>query len=247
MRSVYRMKRQAAMVATGPLLWAVPVPAAIGDTVYMSRSASGFPTYATRPLDASATAVFRFAPRPSTAIERDVAPYPMPPPNRSAVRRLPPAHLLPMVQMLAQRHRVSAPLVLAVIDVESGFQPRAISPAGAMGLMQLMPATARRYGVNDPWDPAANLEGGIRYLRFLLDLFDGDLRLALAGYNAGEGAVIRHGRRIPPFAETQNYVPAVLARYRHWQQQWSRLQDAGPATAPPMAGVPAIPQAGVGR
>jgi soluble lytic murein transglycosylase-like protein len=80
--------------------------------------------------------------------------------------------------------------------------------------MQLMPATARRFGVSDPFDPVDNVRGGARYLRWLLDRFGGDLTLALAGYNAGEDAVVRAGYRVPPYAETQRYVPRVLARYR---------------------------------
>lgn len=242
MRSAFRRMLTVLMPGAG-LLACGETQAA--DTIYMSRSAAGFPTYATRPLNDSATPVFRFAPRPPSALapaQTATQPYPPPQPARTALRRLPPAQLLPMVQTLATRHGVPLPLVLAVIDVESGFQPRALSSAGAMGLMQLMPATARRYGVVDPWDPASNLEGGIRYLRFLLDLFDGDLRLALAGYNAGEGAVMRHGRRIPPFKETQNYVPAVLARYRHWKTQ--RLPVSERLSAGVSAPV-ALPQAAV--
>lgn len=115
---------------------------------------------------------------------------------------------------IAREHDVDPALVRAVIDVESGYRPAAVSPKGATGLMQLMPATGRRFGVVDPTDPADNIGGGVRYLRHLLELFDGQLALALAAYNAGEGAVMRYGRRIPPYAETQNYVPAVLERYR---------------------------------
>ena len=125
--------------------------------------------------------------------------------------------LLPHVREAARRHRLDEALLMALIEVESGFRADALSPAGAIGLMQLMPQTARRFGVADPWQPLANLDGGARYLRHLLGLFDGDLRLALAGYNAGEGSVLAAGRRIPPFKETQAYVPAVLDRLRHWR------------------------------
>jgi soluble lytic murein transglycosylase-like protein len=100
--------------------------------------------------------------------------------------------------------------VIAVVRHESGFDPEARSPAGARGLMQLMPATARRFGVDDPDDPAQNLRGGTRYLRWLLDRYQGDVRLALAGYHAGEGAVARHGG-VPPYRETREYVRRVLA------------------------------------
>jgi soluble lytic murein transglycosylase-like protein len=96
---------------------------------------------------------------------------------------------------------------------ESSFKSRAISPKGARGLMQLMPPTAARFGVTNIFDPRQNIEGGARYLRFLLDHFDGDLNLALAGYNAGEGAVEKYGWRIPPYSETQEYVRRISRRY----------------------------------
>ncbi|GAB4465376.1 MAG: hypothetical protein OHK0044_03980 [Burkholderiaceae bacterium] len=117
-----------------------------------------------------------------------------------------------IVHEVAASEQVSAHLLEAVIAVESDYNPRAVSPKGAQGLMQLMPATASRFGVVDPFDPRENVRAGARYLRELLALFDGDLRLALAAYNAGEQAVLRFGRRIPPFAETQRYVPRVLTR-----------------------------------
>jgi soluble lytic murein transglycosylase-like protein len=119
-----------------------------------------------------------------------------------------------LVDAAARRFAIDADLIRAVISVESNFDPVARSPAGAVGLMQLMPATARRFGVRDRADPEQNIQAGAQYLRLLLDLFDGDVRLALAGYNAGEGNVIKHGRRIPPFAETQAYVPAVISAWR---------------------------------
>jgi soluble lytic murein transglycosylase-like protein len=96
---------------------------------------------------------------------------------------------------------------------ESSFKLRAISPKGARGLMQLMPGTASRFGVANIFDPKQNIEGGARYLRFLLDRFDGDINLALAGYNAGEGAVEKYGWRIPPYSETQEYVRRISRRY----------------------------------
>ena len=114
-----------------------------------------------------------------------------------------------LVQAHATRQSLRPELVRAVIQVESGFNPRARSPKGAMGLMQLMPQTASELGVSDPYDPDDNIKGGTRYLRQLLDRYDGNEELALAAYNAGAMAVERHGRRVPPFRETQDYVRKV--------------------------------------
>lgn len=114
-----------------------------------------------------------------------------------------------IVREHAARQALRPELVRAVIQVESGFNPRAISPKGAMGLMQLMPATAQLLGVRNAFDPAENIRGGTVYLRQLLDKYDGNEELALAAYNAGAGAVDRHGRRVPPYRETRDYVNKV--------------------------------------
>lgn len=121
-----------------------------------------------------------------------------------------------IVQQAAQTYKVDAALVHAVIHAESGFNPHAVSPKGASGLMQLMPATARRYGVQDIFDPQQNVGAGVRYLKDLLKMFDNNPHLALAAYNAGENSVIRFGG-IPPYPETTQYVSKVLTlhtRYR---------------------------------
>jgi soluble lytic murein transglycosylase-like protein len=110
-------------------------------------------------------------------------------------------------------------LLRAVIVVESGFNSRAVSKRGAVGLMQLMPATASRYGVLNPYDARQNVHGGARYLKFLIDRFGHDVRLALAAYNAGEEAVDRNGGQIPPFSETMAYVPRVLKIYKMLTEQ----------------------------
>jgi soluble lytic murein transglycosylase-like protein len=119
-----------------------------------------------------------------------------------------------LINDAARQAELQPALLRAVIAVESAFDPRAVSRKGAKGLMQLRPATARRYGVQRPFDPAENLRGGAHYLKDLLKRYGSDLELALAAYNAGEDAVDRHGRTIPPFAETRAYVPAVLRMYR---------------------------------
>jgi soluble lytic murein transglycosylase-like protein len=118
-----------------------------------------------------------------------------------------------LIRLNGQRYGVDPYLVYCVIRQESGFRTGATSPVGAMGLMQLMPGTAARYGVTNPYDPAQSIMGGTRYLANLLRLFGGRVDLALAGYNAGEGAVMKYGRRVPPYAETQNYVRTIGARY----------------------------------
>jgi len=135
--------------------------------------------------------------------------------------------VLPLVTRAASDFRMDPALLLAVIHAESGFNPEALSPRGAVGLMQLMPATAGRYGTDDPREPARNVRAGAAHLQYLLGRY-GDLSLALAAYNAGEGAVERHGMRIPPYAETQQYVPRVMALYRDYQ---SRLPGAAAAVA----------------
>ena len=110
-------------------------------------------------------------------------------------------------------------LLRAVIVVESGFNSRAVSKRGAVGLMQLMPATASRFGVSNPFDARQNVHAGARYLKFLIDRFGHDVRLALAAYNAGEDAVARNGGQIPPFSETMAYVPRVLKIYQMLSEQ----------------------------
>jgi len=122
-----------------------------------------------------------------------------------------------IIEVASRTHGVEAALVHAVVSAESGYNPGAVSKAGARGLMQLMPDTAKRYGVRDIMDPAQNIYAGVRYLRDLLMMFNGNLELAIAAYNAGENAVIKYGNKIPPYAETVQYVPKVLGFYRKFQ------------------------------
>ena len=121
-----------------------------------------------------------------------------------------------LIAQIAKRYRVESALVHAIITAESAYDPDAVSRAGAVGLMQLMPATARRYGVADRRDPLENVLGGVRYLKELIARFN-DVPLALAAYNAGEAAVIKYGNDIPPYPETQNYVRTVLGYYRRYR------------------------------
>jgi soluble lytic murein transglycosylase-like protein len=119
----------------------------------------------------------------------------------------------PLIETVAQNTHLPSALLHAIVQVESNYNPKAISPKGAVGLMQLMPATAKHFSVIDRTDPAANLNGGARYFRYLLTLFDENLSLALAAYNAGENAVKRYGNTIPPYKETRNYVKKVKKLY----------------------------------
>ncbi|MDT3708194.1 MAG: lytic transglycosylase domain-containing protein [Thiobacillus sp.] len=122
-----------------------------------------------------------------------------------------------VVDDISRAYGLDSALVHAVIAVESSYNPKAVSKKGAAGLMQLMPATAKRYGVADAFDPVQNVSGGAKYLRDLLDMFDSDMSLALAAFNAGEQAVMKYGRRIPPYRETLQYVPRVLEHYRRYR------------------------------
>ncbi len=124
----------------------------------------------------------------------------------------PPAGIGRLIDRFARKHGMDPELVKAVARVESNYNPTAISPKGALGVMQLLPATAKRFGVADAYDPAQNIEGGIRYLKFLRDRFPGNLSLVLAAYNAGENAVRKHGG-IPPYRETRDYVQKIRQLY----------------------------------
>ncbi len=138
------------------------------------------------------------------------------PSSHSRVENCPPRHspsIKEVVEKASRTYGVDPDLIMAMIQVESGFNPRAVSPKGAMGLMQLMPATARELGVSDPFDIEDNIMGGVKYLRYLSEKYKGNLELALAAYNAGPYAVDKYGG-IPPYRETQDYVQRVLSIYR---------------------------------
>jgi len=148
------------------------------------------------------------------------------------------ANVSELVANIASRHDVEPLLVDSVIRVESNYNQYAISPKGALGLMQLIPTTARRFGVSDTFAPEQNIEGGVRYLKYLMKLYNGDERLALAAYNAGEGAVAKY-KGIPPYKETQNYVYQVGKRLGQSREAEKKVKSA-PAEANPENHVPVI-------
>ena len=166
-----------------------------GTTIYRFVDEVGFVHYTDRPVDA------RYRARVVVMASRNWSRYA---PGPARVR------YQDAVAEAAETHGLEKALLNAVITVESGFNARSVSPKGAIGLMQLMPQTAKRYGADDPFDPKQNLNAGAKYLKDLLAMFDNDIRLALAAYNAGEKAVLRYGRTIPPYRETRRYVPSVL-------------------------------------
>jgi len=141
---------------------------------------------------------------------RPAAVEPVPPAAASTAWRSVAGRYAEIIGQAARRHAIDPALLTAVAQVESAFDPRAVSPKGAQGLLQLMPATAARFGVRDAFDAGQNVDGGARYLSWLMQRYEGQTELALAGYNAGEGRVDRY-QGIPPYRETQNYVTRVLA------------------------------------
>jgi soluble lytic murein transglycosylase-like protein len=131
------------------------------------------------------------------------------------------------IQAAAIANNIEAALIRAVISVESGYNPSAVSRAGAVGLMQLMPETAKRYKVTDRHNPAQNIRGGAQYLRDLLRMFNNDLHLTIAAYNAGEQAVMKYGNRIPPYRETIAYVPKVMKFYKQYSTDYASAEESG--------------------
>jgi len=176
--------------------------------VYGSSGPDGSLRYATQPLDSTYRLLFREQQQsPYSAATDAVASASLRTPAQGQYQLL--------IERIARQYGVAAELVGAVAAVESAHNAQAISPRGARGVMQLLPATAKQYGVSDPralLDPERNIEAGVRHLKDLLARHHGNVSLALAAYNAGAGAVNRHGDRIPPYRETMLYVPAVMAK-----------------------------------
>jgi len=185
--------RIVALIVTASTL----LPDAAQAQIYAWRDANGTLVLSDRKLDANA-ATYEVPGAPQIRATRPIVAEP------GARERYE-----PLIQEHAARQTLRPDLVRAVVQVESGFNPFARSPKGAMGLMQLMPDTARELGVLHPYDPEENIRGGTTYLRRLLDRYDGNEELALAAYNAGSGAVDRYGRAVPPYRETREYVKKV--------------------------------------
>lgn len=197
--------------------WRLFSAAADQGHVQAARLAQALPPRPDTPLPACM--VPDTAPAPALQVDLDPDPWqrPLYPAASAPVRRI--------VERLAPVYEVDPELAMAVISVESGFRADAVSSKNAQGLMQLIPATAQRFRVADPFDPESNVRGGLAYLRQLLALFNGEVRLVAAAYNAGEGAVLRHGG-IPPYRETRDYVTRIQRLYSMPVHRY----DNGPAT-----------------
>jgi soluble lytic murein transglycosylase-like protein len=156
--------------------------------------------------------------------------------QRPAAKAAPPAvraDVSKIIEATARKYEVDPLLVHSVISVESSYDPYAVSPKGAQGLMQLMPATARRFGVSNVFDAEDNIEGGVRYLKYLQTLFPNDTKLALAAYNAGEGAVWKYNNSVPPYRETEEYVLKVAKTYGDAKRAAEKRPDNEPAAVAP--------------
>lgn len=189
------------MLAVIGMLLCLSDSAVSGDRVYRYHGNDGVPLFTDKRVHGVRPISVKYYGRP-TAVSHCNA-------GRASVKKRM-RRYQPLIERMATRHRIDAALIKAVILTESCFNPKAVSPAGAQGLMQLMPATARMLGVTDVFDPEQNIAGGVRYLRMMLDEFGQDHTLALAAYNAGPQAVKKYAG-IPPYRETQNYVKKILA------------------------------------
>ncbi len=208
------------------LLVALPFTAA-ADTIYSYVDADGVVHFTTKPGAPNAKLYIKSEPKnpPSAAVRPGVVPFA--PQDRDLSRY---TRYDEHIRQAATLYQIPEQLIRAVIKVESDFDARAVSYAGARGLMQLMPGTAERLGVKDIHDPRENIFGGVRYLRLLANMFNGDLDFTVAAYNAGENAVIQH-RGIPPYAQTRDYVVKVTHYYRRYRSIPNPV-DASLASAP---------------
>lgn len=174
------------------------------DDVYISQDPDGTPRFSSQPYDESYRLYLK-GDSPPAKVKGTIVHSARAKRNRMEMDSL--------IRSSANKHGLDPDLVRAVVEIESAYNPVALSPKGAVGLMQLIPSTAARYGITDLGDPQQNIDGGVRYLKDLIAAHSGNVALALAAYNSGEHAVSRHGSRIPPYRETMLYVPTVLARY----------------------------------
>jgi len=180
--------------------------------IYAYTAENGAVTFSNVPTDSGFTVLIAAPAEAPVAVEPAATGEPV---NRALALK----PYAPMVARIARDYGLDSALLHAVIAVESRYNPNAVSSAGAAGLMQLMPATAKHFGVADRFDPEQNMHGGARYLSYLLEKFDSDTSLALAAYNAGETAVFKYGRRIPPYRETTDYVKRVLEKYQTYRAE----------------------------
>lgn len=215
------MRTKSWIVFAGYLCSSLSPVAANANDIYGFVDGNGVPHYSNVPDSARYKLVLRDPDRYKVKVSTRSSPLdedssslvvsPLPAATSSFDARQPFGEI---IQREAHSNRLDPFLIAAVISIESNHNPAARSPKGAIGLMQLMPDTARRYGVTDPYHIESNIRAGVRYLGDLLKMFNGDVSLALAAYNAGENAVIRFGNRIPPYPETLDYVPKVLKKYQ---------------------------------
>jgi soluble lytic murein transglycosylase-like protein len=190
---------------------AMLTPLANAADIFASTDADGQTKWSTQALDDSYRKTLSFQSNTTPALTAKPSAKPT---SQQTILHQRSLQIRPLVDTIANLHNVDSDLVMALIEIESGFNPHAISPKGARGLMQLMPATASRYGMRDTkelLDPARNLDIGVRHLKDLLVAHNGQWALAMASYNAGQHAVAKHGQRIPRYNETMLYVPAVLS------------------------------------
>lgn len=201
------MGRRHPTFVLGMLLGVAPMPC-MAD-IFFGHAADGTPAYSTTPFGRNQPPILvspRSVPRPASVTD-----------DASAIGSR--SHTDVLIRQTCARYGVDVALIKAIIDVESGYIASARSPKGAVGLMQLMPATARQYGASDPADPTQNIEAGVRHIKALITEHQGNLALALAAYNAGTRSILRSGKRIPPYHETMEYVPLVLARYALYRRE----------------------------
>jgi soluble lytic murein transglycosylase-like protein len=187
----------------------VPRTVAVRDLLFLLVFCAAWPLHAQRIsayVDSGGKVVFNNDP---VAVPE---PAPVPETQRSRPQTDTRTYIAGLIEEAATQHRLDPELIRAVVEVESNFNPLAVSPRGAMGLMQLIAPTARRFGVSNVFDPVQNLDGGVRYLKYLMEMFDGNLELSLAAYNAGENAVTR-SRGVPPIRETRNYLRKINGIY----------------------------------